>query len=202
MTGRKMTGDADMAISSTPSVDEREAALAAREADLAAREAALAPREREYANAPRGRALDSSSRLNRQSMDYYSPPNQLTVPVDPEYSYRWIAESVNGQQTPRNVQMRLAEGYVRVRADELPEDFLVDEDIKGDGMARTSGLILMRIPTRRKQARDDHYARISRERANSVDDLQGVAGRNAVREDRGSRVLTGAEAQRALSGMS
>jgi len=41
-----------------------------------------------------------------------------------------VAEHVNGQQTPRNVQMRLQEQYVRVRIDELPEDFMVDEDMR------------------------------------------------------------------------
>jgi hypothetical protein len=182
--------------------DDRERALADREAALAAREAALAPREREFELSSRSRALDDTSRKERVSMDYYAPPNQLRVPTDPEYHYRWIAESVNGQQMPRNVQVRLGEGYIRVRMDELPEDFLVDEDAKGDGYARTSGLILMRIPYTRKALRDAYWAKKSRERANSVDTLQGIAGKNAVREDRGTRTLTGAEAGRALATMS
>lgn len=192
----------DEGLTAGSTLDEREAALAEREAAMAEREARIAPREREYEHDPRGRAGDSSVRMERQSMDYYSPPNQLQVPRDPEYHYRWVAESVNGSQTPRNVQQRLQEGYARVRADQLPEDFLVDEDIKGDGLARTSGLLLMRIPLSRKRARDDFFTRRSRERANSVDELQGVAGSNALREDRGTRSLTGAEAARALQRMS
>jgi hypothetical protein len=182
--------------------DAREADLDAREAALAAREAALAPREREAHITTRSRVTDDTRRFERQSMDYYAPPNQLRTPEDPEYHFRWIAEHVNGQQMPRNVQMRLQEGYVRVRMDELPEDFMVDEDLKGDGYARTSGLILMRLPIERKRLRDAYYAKKSRERANSVDELQGIAGRNAVREDRGTRTLTGAEAGRALANMS
>lgn len=182
--------------------DARMADLDAREAALAEREAALAPREREGQILTRSRVMDDTKRLERQSMDYYAPPNQLRTPDDPEYHFRWIAEHVNGQHMPRNVQMRLQEGYIRVRMDELPEDFMVDEDVKGDGYARTGGLILMRLPVSRKLQRDAYYARESKERANSVDELQGIAGRNAVREDRGSRSLTGAEAGRALANMS
>lgn len=182
--------------------DARMADLDAREAALAEREAALAPREREGQILTRSRVMDDTKRLERQSMDYYAPPNQLRTPDDPEYHFRWIAEHVNGQHMPRNVQMRLQEGYIRVRMDELPEDFMVDEDVKGDGYARTGGLILMRLPVSRKLQRDAYYARKSKERANSVDKLQGIAGRNAVREDRGSRSLTGAEAGRALANMS
>lgn len=182
--------------------DDRMAELDAREAALAEREAALAPREREGQILTRSRVMDDTKRLERQSMDYYAPPNQLRTPDDPEYHFRWIAEHVNGQHMPRNVQMRLQEGYIRVRMDELPEDFMVDEDVKGDGYARTGGLILMRLPVSRKLQRDAYYARKSRERANSVDELQGIAGRNAVREDRGTRSLTGAEAGRALANMS
>lgn len=182
--------------------DARMADLDAREAALAEREAALAPREREGQILTRSRVMDDTKRLERQSMDYYAPPNQLRTPDDPEYHFRWIAEHVNGQHMPRNVQMRLQEGYIRVRMDELPEDFMVDEDVKGDGYARTGGLILMRLPVSRKLQRDAYYARKSKERANSVDELQGIAGRNAVRKDRGSRSLTGAEAGRALANMS
>lgn len=182
--------------------DARESDLAEREARLAEREARLASREREAELSTRSRVLDDTSRRERPSMDYYAPPNQLRTPTDGEYHFRWIAEYVNGQHIPRNVQMRLQEGYERVRMDELPEDFVVDEDLKGDGYARTGGLILMRLPVSRKQQRDAYYRKRSQERANSVDELQGVAGRNAVREDRGTRSLTGAEAGRAIATMS
>jgi hypothetical protein len=183
-------------------IDEGASTFDARWAELEEREARVAAREREVELSTRSRALDDTRRYERPSMDYYAPPNQLRTPEDPEYHFRWIAEYVNGQHMPRNVQTRLQEGYVRVRMDELPEDFLVDEDLKGDGYARTGGLILMRLPVSRKMQRDAYYRKRSQERANSVDELQGVAGRNAVREDRGTRSLTGAEAGRAIATMS
>lgn len=207
---KKVTEDREREIE-TASDDPRDAAmerieaiarrLDQREADLDSREASLAPREREHEQAVRSRALDDSSRQERLSLDFYAPPNQLEVPEDGEYHYRWVAEWVNGNQTPRSVQERLREGYERVMAESLPEGFLVDEDSFGDGYARTTGLILMRVPHQKKRARDNYYRKISRQRLSAANDLQGIAGRDAVSEDRGTRSLTGAEAGQALQRM-
>ena len=181
---------------------ERMDKMDAREAELDAREASVAPREREEVTTSMSRKTDDSKYLERLAIDHYSPPNQLEVPTDHEYHYRWVAEWVNGSQTPRGVNERLREGYVRVMAQDLPEDFLVDEDTFRDGYARTTGLILMRITHERKSLRDKYYANLSRERLGSANELQGVAGRDSVKEDRGSRSLSGAEAGRALQQMS
>jgi hypothetical protein len=156
-----------------------------------------APRER--TNGKRSRAADDTRHMERQDMDFYAPPNQLEVPQAEGFVYRWVAEYVNGAQTPRNVQMRIREGYQRVRIDELPEDFIVDEDIKGDGVARTGGLILMRMPKPRHDARSEYYRKRSSERLHAVNEIQGIAGRNAVEEDRGTGALTGAAAQRFMA---
>lgn len=176
--------------------------LEERESALAAREAALAPREREHQQLSKDRAHDDTARLERQSLDYYAPPGQLEVPQSGEYHYRWIAEHVNGTHMPKQVQDRLREGYQRVMIDQLPEDFLVDEDRFRDGCARQSGLILMRIPKAKQEARVAYWQNLSRSRVDAADTLQGVAGRDFVKEDRGSRSLTGAEAGRMLKSMS
>jgi hypothetical protein len=135
-------------------------------------------------------------------MDFYAPPQQLEVPKSDQYDYRWVAEFVMGGQTPRSVQIRIREGYERVRLDTLPEDFIVDEDERQDGFARTGGLILMRIDKRRRNARTKYYRTRSAARLEAADELQGIAGRNAVREDRGTQTLSGADAGRALAKMS
>ena len=135
-------------------------------------------------------------------MDRWSPANVLETPPNTgEYRFRWVAEYVNGAHTPRNVQMKLREGYERVRMSELPEDFLVDED-RGDGYARTGGLILMRLPEKFAQQRQEHYLRRSMDAVRGANELQGVAGRDAVEEDRGTRTLDGVEAGQALASMS
>lgn len=151
------------------------------------------------------RSSDRTEAMERPAMDRWSPPHMLeTPPSDGEYDYRWIREYVNGQPDARNVQMRLREGFVRVNIAELPESFLgaVEEDVKGDGFARTGGLILMRLPTKFADQRRAYYRKRSNEAAYAADALQGVAGANAVQEDRGSRSLEGGEAGRMLQQLS
>ncbi len=148
------------------------------------------------------RATDSTAALERPSMDSWSPASVLeTPPATGEYRFRWVAEYINGSHVPRNVQMALREGYERVRITELPEDFLVDED-KGDGCARTGGLILMRLPEAFALQRERHYLNRSQSAVNGANELQGLAGRDAVAEDRGTRTLEGAAAGQALQNMS
>ena len=83
----------------------------------------------------------------------------------------------------------------------LKEDVLVDED-KGDGYARPGGLILMRLPEAFAQQRQQHYLGRSKEAVRGANELQGLAGRDAVEEDRGTRTLDGREAGQALATMS
>lgn len=138
-------------------------------------------------------------------MDNWSPPNMLEVPPDDgEFTYRWVREYVNGVQDSRNVQMRLREGYVRVNTADLPDElmFVVDEDVKGDGVARTGGLILMKFPLRLQQQRRDHYRQRASQASRAADALQGVAGRDYVHEDRGTRGLEGKDAGRMLQQLS
>lgn len=188
-------------------IDARMADLDARERELSEREEAfkaqaLAPREREMSQEGRSRAHDDTAHMERLPMDFYAPPGQLEVPKSQQYYYRWIAESVNGMATPTNVQKRIREGFERVKMQDLPEDFIVDEDHRGDGFARNSGLILMRIPHQKKAAIDRYYLKKSAERLAGADELQGIAKRDYVREDRGSRTLSGRDAQDVLSAMS
>lgn len=160
------------------------------------------------APAAKSRAQDSREMDERQDMDYYAPPSRLTVPTDDggEYHYRWIAEYVNGDYRAVNVQKQLQDGYRRVTMESLPEDFLLydptDKRSEDDGFTRYGGLILMKMPMKRYKARQAYYQRQSQQRVNSANELQGIAGRDAVEEDRGSRTLQGEDAARALQNMS
>lgn len=149
-----------------------------------------------------GREQDSRIVDDRPPLDNWSPASVLeTPPNHGEFAYRWISEFVNGVGSPQHVQSALREGYQRVTISELPESFIVDED-RGDGYARVGGLILMRLPTRFARQRQAHYAKRSREAVSAVNALQGVAGKDAVYEDRGSRVLTGSDGIDAIRTMS
>jgi hypothetical protein len=161
--------------------------------------------EKSRATTAKSRAADDTARMNSPKMDQWSPPSMLELPPDTgDYVFRWIRESVNGHQDSRSVQMRLREGWQRVNISEVPETFLmaVDENTKGDQFCRTGGLILMRLPRKFAEQRQAYYKSRRQERAFAADVLQGVAGANAVQEDRGSRNLDGAEAGRALRDMS
>lgn len=152
--------------------------------------------------AAKSRAADDTAVKERPGVDYWAPSNQLETPSNTgEYRYRWIAEYVNGNFMSRNVQSALREGYQRVKISELPDTFIVDEDL-GDGNARVGGLLLMRIPEKFAQQRASYYGRRSAEALEGANTLQGVAGRNAVYEDRGTRTLSGAEAGAAIRNMS
>ena len=158
--------------------------------------------DRSRTAAPKSRAKDDTKVMERPSMQQWAPSSVLEVPQsDGEYRFRWIAEYVNGQAMSRNVSSALREGYERVTTTELPEDFIVDED-KGDGFARVGGLILMKLPEAFAKQREAHYLKRSAEAVHGANALQGIAGANAVHEDRGTRTLSGSEAGAALSRMS
>jgi len=154
------------------------------------------PRERTNDSA-RDRASDATEVYETEEIYTYSPINALKVPEDNEFDYRWIIESVNGEEMPQETQKRFGEKYERVMIDQLPPGFVVNED-KGDGIARTGGLMLARVPKGYNRARQRHFQRVSEERVKGVNALQGIAGRDAVEEDRGSRSLTGGDARAAL----
>lgn len=159
--------------------------------------------DKSRSSAAKGRASDETRTMERPSVDQWAPSNVLELPPNTdEYRYRWIAEYVNGQHVPRNVQSAIREGYQRVHISELSEGFIVDEDVKGDGFARTGGLILMKLPEEFAKQREAYYLKRSVDGLRGANVLQGVAGRDAVSEDRGTRTLSGAEAGAALRNMS
>jgi len=159
----------------------------------------MAARERTN-DSDRSRASDDSSILDRPPIYEYSPVSVLEVPKGgdhDQYEYRWVTEHVNGEPVPQMIQRRLHEKYVRVTHDQLPEDFILDES-KGDGVARRGGLILMRAPKAYIQARTNYFQKLSQSRVDGVNHLQGVAGKDAIEQDRGSRSISGDEARQML----
>lgn len=159
--------------------------------------------ERSRTSAAKARVNDTREAEARTRMDHWSPANVLETPPQKDgWAYRWIAEYVNGHADPRNVQMAVREGYVRVTIAELPDDFLVDEDTRGDGLARTGGLILMKLPVEFSQQRREHYRKRMEDAVAGANKLQGVGGTLPhYAEDRGSRVLNGPDARQAIKNM-
>ena len=190
----------------TPTADMRTEMEAAAAAAAAKKEATPAPRDRNdvqaRAGADRSREVDETSYWERANMDSWKPSSQLELPPnDTQYVYRWIAEFVNGNRMTNRLTKAKREGWQFVNVDELPEGFIVDEDTTGDGLARVGGLVMARLPRQAALARKAHYARRSAEALDGANILQGIAGNNAVKEDRGTRSLDGSAAGDALRSM-
>lgn len=160
------------------------------------------PREADRSSQSLSRMADESEHLEREDLDHWAPPSALTLPMDDDmYVYRWVAEYVNGQYTPQRLNKAKREGYTFVRIDELPEGYFVDEDSKGDGLARMGGLIMAKMPRKFARQRQAYYARRSSEALTGANQMQGVAGKDSVEENRGTRSLDGRAAGDALRSM-
>lgn len=161
--------------------------------------------DKDRTSASRDRAAQDTVRMERPSIEQWSPATALeTPPPTGGYRYRWIAETINNEPNTRNVQMAIREKYVRVTIDELFEnhpDFIVDEDTRGDGYARSGGLLLMKVQEEIARQREQFYLKRSREGANAANTLQGIKASDAVVDDR-SRRLEGAQAARGVASTS
>ena len=149
----------------------------------------------------KSRAHDKSESKDRPDTYQYTPAAQLSTPVDPDYQYRWCAEYVNGEYRAATIQRHMHDGYQRVMVDQLPEGFILFDPRDEEGATRYGGLILMRCPRFKHNARQAYFEKQSRSRLTAANELQGIAGRDAVEEDRGTRALTGEDAARALQNM-
>ena len=124
-------------------------------------------------------------------MDQWSPSATIvTPPNDGIVRYRWIAEYVLGLHQSNNVQRALRDKFVRVKREELPEDYIFDEDTTGEGFCRTGGLILMKISEENARLREAYYERKSLEGMNAANTMQGIPERISVVDDN-SRGLSG-----------
>lgn len=150
--------------------------------------------------ASQSRKADDRKHDARPEIEDWSPASMLELPPDTgDFRFRWIAESVNGKETPLNVQRALREKWERVRYDEL-DDFhkAACDEARDDGWARTGGLVMMKIPQHYAEQRRQYYRKRSKGAISAANELQGVAGKDSVEEDR-SRGLTGREISAALT---
>ena len=64
---------------------------------------------------------ESENHANNTRRQPWRPVRKLETPPPPEgYEYRWIRESMLGQQDVANVSRRLREGWELVRGTDLP----------------------------------------------------------------------------------
>ena len=112
--------------------------------------------------------LDVHSRKSRESESHdnnsrrkpWRPVRKLEVPEPPEgYEYRWIRESMLGQEDKANVARRIREGWELVRGTDLPAEyeFPTADSGRHAGLVYSEGLLLAKIPVETKNERNAYY---------------------------------------------
>ena len=103
---------------------------------------------------------DSETHDKQSRRQPWRPVRKLETPAPPEgYEYRWIRESMLGQEDRANVSRRLREGWELVRGTDLPSeyDYPTADSGRHAGLVYTDGLLLAKIPIETKQERNAYY---------------------------------------------
>ena len=103
---------------------------------------------------------ESENHANNTRRKPWTPVRKLETPEPPEgYEYRWIRESMLGQEDRSNVSKRLREGWELVRGTDLPAEFVLPtlDDGRHAGIVYNDGLLLAKIPVETKQERNAYY---------------------------------------------
>ena len=88
------------------------------------------------------------------------PDEAIKVAESQGITYRWIRESVLGQDDKTNVSKRFREGFEPVRLEELPgfHDLPIVDDGRHAGIIGVGGLILCKIPKEIADQRNEYFA--------------------------------------------
>jgi len=116
---------------------------------------------------------DSEAHDKESRRKPWRPVRRLeTPPAPPGYTYRWIRESMLGQEDRANVSRRLREGWELVRGTDLPSDWelpTADDQSRHAGIVYNEGLLLAKIPTETVDERRDYYQGKSRDAVDALD---------------------------------
>ncbi len=126
---------------------------------------------------------ENSVRSSRESRQHdkqvrrkpWSPVRKLdTPPAPPGFTYRWIRESMLGQEDRANVSRRIREGWELVRAEDLPPEWsdtlpTMDTDGRHSGVVYNEGLLLAKIPNETVAERNSYYSNKAEEAKGALD---------------------------------
>ena len=126
----------------------------------------------------------------------WSPPSLLDAPTPPEgYIYRWLRESMVGQEDKANMSKRIREGWEPVRAEDHPEfeSPMIDEG-KHAGTVGVGGLILAKIPIETAEERNAYYEQQTENQMNAVDNnlMRESDPRMPIHQERKTKITFGA----------
>ena len=135
------------------------------------------------------RSAESRDKVSRRKP--WQPLSLLDAPPPPQgYVYRWIRESMIGQNDPANMSKRIREGYEPVRAEDYP-DFEAPTIDSGSnaGVIGVGGLILAKVPVETVDERNAYFQEQTRSQMEGVD-------QNYMRESDSKMPLRGGDISR------
>jgi hypothetical protein len=122
---------------------------------------------------PNGRVPRAEAGSREQDMrpQAWSPATTLPEPDKlPGYAYRWVRASTLGQADPRNLSGKLREGWEPVRIEEQPRfKMFIDPASRFKDNIEVAGLLLCKAPEEFVAQRKAHYARLTQQQSDAVD---------------------------------
>ena len=121
---------------------------------------------------------DSEARSNSERPKAWKMPSALELPEEAVeiaksqgIVYRWVRESVAGQDDKTNVSKRFREGFEPVRPDELPgfHDLPTVDDGRHAGVIGVGGLILCKIDKNIADQRNDFFEQQTQNQMTAVE---------------------------------
>ena len=110
------------------------------------------------------------TRTEAERPKQWSPPSMLPEPdVEAGMSYRWIRIALMNNADPKNISLRLREGWEPVKLEEQPKfRLLVDPDSRFEGCIEVGGLLLCKTPTELVEQQQAYYQGLTRANEEAV----------------------------------
>ena len=116
-------------------------------------------------------ARDQETREDTVRKSSWELPNVLPTPrPEPGYEFHWVRISTRGELDPRNISLKLQEGWEPVKASEHPEIFIagVENERFKDNIV-IGGLMLCKTPTDFVQDRNAFFNSQAADQMRTVD---------------------------------
>ena len=115
------------------------------------------------------RSADSRAKEARPKP--WRPPSLLDAPTPPPgFVYRWLRESMVGQDDKANMSKRIREGWEPVRSDDHPEfEAPTIDEGRHAGIIGVGGLLLAKMPVETVEQRRAYYNQMATQQMEAVD---------------------------------
>ncbi len=125
----------------------------------------------ELQEVPDTRAKDDRPKVWKMPSALELPDEAIELAESQGLTYRWIRESILGQDDKTNVSKRFREGFEPVRPDELPgfHDLPTVDDGRHAGVIGVGGLILCKIDKNIADQRNDFFEQQTQNQMTAVE---------------------------------